>query len=454
MGGAIVEQSRLINYEPIPWNVSFEDTFTPPDNYNHRGYLVPTGRQTTTSWRTGKILRGLGITDTGPSEPLTEAGLVGYLKESDRYDQYSGEYPNDVGHPFNTVTTRFEGTDYASGYIGDGAAYSGPIFAYANETELDLIDDAPSQAGSATYYGTLAIDLTKPLNPVAGVGYILGQILERSWFPELMSIGKFSSLSQFVQWILDNYVNIEFGILPFKSDLESLIDLIRKSHKTVDQVTKDSGQQIRRRHVFKPETEIISNQDMGLCSVLTPSDADSYTNSVFHRCFGLNSRYPTTKTITRQIHRYFSGCYEYYLPPGNFDSALDKVNAIAGVEVTPSLLWELTPWSWVVDWRFNIGQVLSNYSALSSDNLVLKYGYLMVETTQTTTYTAEGVVVQRGTPYGGSGTETLGNVTTTFSSVRKERFKSTPYGFGVDPSGFTDQQLSILGALGILKGFL
>jgi hypothetical protein len=42
-------------------------------------------------------------------------------------------------------------------------------------------------------------------------------------------------------------------------------------------------------------------------------------------------------------------------------------------------------------------------------------------------------------------------ISSLYRSERKERWKATPYGFGLNMAGFTDQQWAILAALGMTK---
>jgi hypothetical protein len=96
----------------------------------------------------------------------------------------------------------------------------------------------------------------------------------------------------------------------------------------------------------------------------------------------------------------------------------------------------------MIDWMFDIGDVISNYEQFSRNNLLLKYGYLMSQTRWDINN-----VLNVNASYSGP---------TSFSrhvwTIQKERVRSTPFGFGLDPGSFTDQQWAILGALGLSKG--
>jgi len=124
-----------------------------------------------------------------------------------------------------------------------------------------------------------------------------------------------------------------------------------------------------------------------------------------------------------------------------------EANHLFGVIPTPEVVWELTPWSWAVDWFTNVGDVMSNVSSFITDGLVLQYGYIMEHTR------VFGEIVCTVPPsqvgqYGLTG----GVLKRTYVREYKTRIHADPYGFGIDDTTLTKRQLSILGALGLSKG--
>jgi len=116
---------------------------------------------------------------------------------------------------------------------------------------------------------------------------------------------------------------------------------------------------------------------------------------------------------------------------------------VLGVKLTPEVLWNLAPWSWLADWFANIGDIIAINTALGSDNLVLRYGYFMRHTTRTLNADHSGVNFTKFHP---------GPVTFQAKLEEKQRVRSTPYGFGLNTDSFTTQQWAILAALGLTKG--
>jgi hypothetical protein len=140
----------------------------------------------------------------------------------------------------------------------------------------------------------------------------------------------------------------------------------------------------------------------------------------------------------------------YYLPVddtmmGKLERYESLANKVLGTDINPSTLWQLSPWSWLVDWAVDIGGLLSLSTSFATDGLVLKYGYLMCHTRAFNRFT-----LQSGVTFTPSNFKT-GPISSTFFRETKERRKATPYGFGVNLEGLNPFQWSILGALGLTK---
>ena len=121
--------------------------------------------------------------------------------------------------------------------------------------------------------------------------------------------------------------------------------------------------------------------------------------------------------------------------------AATRASVLLGIELTPEVLWNLTPWSWAADWFANMGDVLSNVSDFANDGLVMHYGYMMETSHVTHTYDLHG--------HGLNGVESP--LTLTFENIQKQRIKASPFGFGLTWESFTPRQLAILAALGISR---
>jgi hypothetical protein len=116
---------------------------------------------------------------------------------------------------------------------------------------------------------------------------------------------------------------------------------------------------------------------------------------------------------------------------------------ILGLSLTPDIVWNLTPWSWAVDWFSNTGDVISNLTDWATDGLVLRYGYVMEHTITSDTYTYSG---NTGLIDGNVRVPPLTLVTET-----KIRRRANPFGFGITWDGLSPRQLAITAALGLTR---
>jgi hypothetical protein len=110
--------------------------------------------------------------------------------------------------------------------------------------------------------------------------------------------------------------------------------------------------------------------------------SEGYTRAIGMRTYnGTGLGAPLGTVVSREDTRArFSGCFTYHLPVGDaaFAKAMrfgDYADKLLGVRLTPEVLWNLTPWSWGVDWFSNTGDIIHNFSTMGHDGLVLKYGY-------------------------------------------------------------------------------
>jgi len=293
--------------------------------------------------------------------------------------------------------------------------------------------NAPGQL-SLNAAGATAIARCKPTSPHFSLAQSLGELREgaptipgvRSWEnrtrPLLGSAG-------------DEYLNFQFGWLPLVNDVRKFYESATQSDRILAEYRRNANRKIRRGYDFPTVTT--TRQASGNIQ-LVPA------------VFGLFAPGTVTETVTTR--RWFRGAFRYYLP--NTDSYQDRVrrkaqeaNQLFGVIPTPEVVWELTPWSWAVDWFTNVGDVMSNISSFATDGLVLQYGYIMehkrvhgeivvtVPPAQVSEYGLTSSVFKR-----------------TYVREYKVRYPANPYGFGIDDTSLTKRQLSILGALGLSKG--
>jgi hypothetical protein len=215
------------------------------------------------------------------------------------------------------------------------------------------------------------------------------------------------------------------------------------------QLKRDSGAQVRRRASFQ-DTNTERELDVSSQSwfVYQPRmNLQSLQASTFYDT-SVSVPVLTAREYT-QSRVWFAGAYQYYLADANnligrIEKITEQADYLLGIGVTPDVVWQVTPWSWLVDWFADIGTLLFNASRLSSDALVLRYGYVMHESIVTREYRASGFVPREGGEFPSS-------MGVSYTIHRKERHRATPYGFGIDMGALSATQNAILAALGLTK---
>lgn len=282
--------------------------------------------------------------------------------------------------------------------------------------------------------GTTAVSRCQPLKSKAQLGTLVGE-LAREGLPSLVGSQLLKRHSKFYRDLGKEYLNVEFGWKPFIKDLRASVEALGKASRIMEQLARDSGRPVRRRYDF-PLVETVT-------SFPGQTDYGSPTSlGTFYTASGT-----CHKRVVDQRRVWFSGEFMYHLPRGeDFLSKLGewqvKAHRLLGLRLDPELLWNLAPWTWLVDWFGNIGDVVSNASAYLFDGLVMKYGYVMEHHTEVSHFDTVGLVFSDGA---------TASPQASFLRETKRRLRATPFGFGLDEATLSEWQLSILAALGISR---
>lgn len=338
------------------------------------------------------------------------------------------------------VDPGFLSVDYKQPASRGGRFYNGPFTAYTN------IRDASTPAGQGAWelgstltnltpYGATAISRCAPTNPHASLANMLGE-LRRDGLPAITGVEAFRKRGRpkaYPSTAGGEYLNVEFGIKPLLSDLRKLREAMLKSQQLIRQYQRDSGKVVRRRYAF-PSDSSSTMTDMGMPYPSPGLDLYYWESS---------GQTQKIKTVT--VDRWYSGAFTYadMMPKDTFSeltSYLRQANHLLGVLPTPTALWNLTPWTWAVDWFVNAGDVVNNASMMATDGLVQVYGYMMETTIVETVYSCWGATL-----YKGPGIATH----QTLKATRKRRLHASPFGFGLTAGDFTPKQWAILAAVGL-----
>lgn len=240
--------------------------------------------------------------------------------------------------------------------------------------------------------------------------------------------------------IADDFLNHQFGWLPFVNDMRKFYSTYQNASAAKAQLTARNDKWTRRRVLLDRSTNrTVLYQGPGMQVV----PAGDIIGTLFRT--GSSPYYDITQEIESNVNAV--GSYRYYRP--EFDASMPDYNSawnsvqrdltLYGVRVTPSNVYNATPWTWLVDWFTGFGDNVDKMSAIISDGLVAKYLYVMRHVTTR-------VTLKQRLPFW-NGDVTLEWSYNVDAKVRREA--PGPYGFGLSWQNLSPRQLAILAALKI-----
>jgi hypothetical protein len=296
--------------------------------------------------------------------------------------------------------------------------------------------------------GTTAIALCAPNNPTANVSSTLGESM-RDGIPSLPGIQLWKGKTEILKSLGSEYLNVQFGWRPLVDEVNNVVNAARNHRDILQNYRHNEGRDVHRSFEFEDEVQKWEEQFPPANAVGWPS-ANKYAN--------LSNPAEVVTVVENRRKRWFEGCFTYGGPSNsdNFGRHLgfgSDADALYGLTLSPDVLWEMTPWSWAVDWFTNAGDVIHNFTNFAAAGLVMRYGYMMEENISTT-YTRYGSSSWNGLSNGRTGktiSKREGPCSSGYMSVSKSRVPANPFGFGVGWEGLSPTQLAITAAIGITR---
>ncbi len=335
------------------------------------------------------------------------------------------------------------------------------------------VSNVPNAIPLPTYnlsaLGTEAVSRTLPTSPSASLSVFIGELRD---VPHMLKQTKelFYSLARSgmklhrgnvtVGEALDHfkdpakpagdYLNLQFGWIPFLRDLQSFYKTGKDLDKKVATLRRNNGGKVitRSRTLRSWDESTLAEASVwnGITPVLTPS---VYT-WLYQSGTACSTR---TRTIKQKGKIWFKASYSYYSPEvANFPDWALKAD-ILGLRLDPAVIYQLVPWSWLLDWFTTTGAAVTNAVEFAKHHIVMHHGYTMASMSST----HKTVCTQRMYTGYGAGS---GSVTTTLTAdatclfETKQRVAANPFGFGINWESLSGYQLSILTAIGITRGKL
>jgi len=381
------------------------------------------------------------------------------VSESHRRNPNTGNF--DAGGPFYTshVAYIINPGSVSNALLTQGGNkffYSGPVLgAFPTPGEMESVGYSNSSLkygdkneSSLKALGTTAISLTSPVNPASNLGTTMAETV-REGIPSIPGIQSWRHRTELLKGAGSEYLNYQFGWAPLVDEVSSVRDAARRHRDIMTAYQNGEGSNTRREFSF-PLSHGLRSKDVGGEWPLLVGMTDS-------RSVTGNKTPRRVISWTTETRRWFSGCYTYALPSSSdkwrkalgFGSQADQ---LFGLTLTPDVLWELTPWSWAVDWFSNAGEVINNVTNFGLAGQVMRYGYMMEESIDTITASLNGPCeFYSETSSGKPTTADSSPCSSSIQCVTKRRVPASPFGFSVGWEGLSPTQLAITAALGITK---
>lgn len=402
--------------------------------------------------------------DIGGSQEHPGAGNSGtqYTEsEGHQFNPRKGIY--DSGGPFYTsrVEDFFEYSTVsgdASNGIGSYKHWTcGAAPALPTDTELNEISYGNIARKFGSRYesemkadGTTAISQSAPTNPCVNLGTTLAESM-REGIPTLPGIKTWRDRVAPLRGVSSEFLNYEFGWAPLLKEVTSVVDTVRHQGTLLEEHRNGAGRNTMRHFTFpgSHSTDQITGSGQG--NIFPPVNLPG--KGIYG---GVRS-----VSLVRETKRWFVGCFTYAVPSserswGAVQRAANEANSLYGLALTPDLLWELTPWSWAVDWFSNAGDVINNVTQFAMAGLVMRYGFSMREDIEEVRVDISGAKAEKFDGWAPNGAPILKPASVSIGSsgtrsVTKRRSAASPFGFSIGWEGLSPTQLAITAALGITR---
>jgi hypothetical protein len=403
------------------------------------------------SFRDDGVSNNDGYTETfGEEIQITES-------ISHRFNRSLGHY--DAGGPFYTSRSRpfLKPSVVKDVVVGTGlhdTLYSGPILPEdISGSELAASGYSGAlgarETDSMNAKGATAVSLSAPTNPASDLGVTLAESF-REGVPSLIGIKSWRNRASAAKAAGSEYLNYQFGWAPLVDEIGKVVHTARYHRDLLTQYHAGEGRDTHRTFRFPLQSTHAYQNPSGRWPLAIGINNTS-----------INSEVPAPSrriSMVTESKVWFEGSFTYGLPSSSdswkraigFGSDAD---ALYGLALDPEILWELTPWSWAVDWFTNTGDVISNVRNFGLAGLVMRYGYVMMETIERVTVECDGPsLIVRKNP-GGSPKEydrvQFGPCFRGYEVITKRRVAANPFGFGLTVEGLSPTQLAIAAALGL-----
>jgi len=212
--------------------------------------------------------------------------------------------------------------------------YTADAFTFAGRPVFPLITSYPGELSSAAY-AAAAVARTTPNRPSVDV---VQNVLEIGDIPRTLKVYG----ETLIEKLAEHYLRYQFGIKPLVKDLARTINWTQDVNKRLEDYKRLASTGGLRKTVTLDKLSAV--QDCN--NIILQSSGTNFTDSfqaVGHRTIRGHVRYLPSVDFSKYSQAEMSTM---------------ATRAMFGLEANLSGLWEGLPWSWLIDWYTNIGDLL------------------------------------------------------------------------------------------------
>jgi hypothetical protein len=242
--------------------------------------------------------------------------------------------------------------------------------------------------------------------------------------------------------VADKFLETQFGWVPFVSDVVSLIDTTLHYDQYLADVVRRNGSWQQRRF----SEEVLETSDLVHSTSSSGLSVSSYSSPSLGSTYLTNSSVRVYKETCTRI--WYEGKFRYYypefnkIPPSQLGALvmLQRKLRLHGLYISPTLIYRVIPWTWLLEWFLNVGDNLQMLEDQLTGRVASQYMYLMRHTYERYKYIVTWTTVDG-------------------QSLSFEKFDSidckrrvpagSNFGFSAAPGGLSPMQQAILIALGL-----
>lgn len=254
------------------------------------------------------------------------------------------------------------------------------------------------------------------------------------------------------------HLAIEFGWKPLLSDIRNFVRTFNGRKKRFDQLLRDEGRGVHRRVNLSGADSTGRAGNVTIDSQTTTTAATSYNSgmapTLITQCHPSGPGATTTTTNRSTKYSWAEGKSRYWLPPGPRDAQWRKriMRKIMGAYVSPSTVYNLIPWTWLVDYFTGLGDFMNAVSPGVEDRIIFDYAYVMTTTIKSSSKACSQLYYNSTvTNDGPKSTIGRADAYSEASWTYKVRSCASLFGWGFSNESLTDHQMGILGALGLSR---